>query len=458
MDLFDTIAAISTPAGRGGISIIRVSGKDAISICDEVFENPKGKKLENAASHTIHYGFIKDKNGEIIDEVLVSVMRAPKTYTAEDVVEINCHGGMISAGKILGEVLKCGARSASAGEFTKRAFLNGRMDLAEAESVIDIINSKTNLYHSVSVNQLEGHLSGEINKMREKLLSLFSHLQVLLDFPEEDLEPLSDSEFLDVLKDCRNDVQKLLSTAQKGSIIREGIQTAIVGKPNVGKSSLLNLLSGHERAIVTDIEGTTRDVIEEYITLGNVFLKIIDTAGIRKTSDVIESIGVEKSISLIESSNLILFVLDATYTLDDNDLEIAKSLKGKSVIALVNKSENENRVDMEFLNKNFDHVILFSVKEKKGVDKLEQTISRMFEMDEIDTLNRALITNIRHKESLDRCLVSLESAISAIDAGISPDVTFVDIQNAIESLGEITGVTVGQEIVDRIFHSFCVGK
>ncbi len=458
MKLFDTIAAISTPHGEGGISIIRISGNRAIEIADKIFVSSKGKRLSEAKTHTIHHGHIKNSFGKTIDEVLVSVMRAPNTYTCEDIVEINCHGGVVSTKQILLAVLEGGATHAAPGEFTKRAFLNGRIDLCEAESVIDIINSKTNLSHEVSVNQLEGHLSEKINGIREKILALTGHVQVLIDYPEEDLEPLTDAEFQNSLKDIAEEIKKLIETADRGKLIKNGIQTAIVGKPNVGKSSLLNMLSGENRAIVTDIEGTTRDAIEQYINLGDVELKIIDTAGIRETGDIIENIGVEKSKEYIQSSQLVIFVTDGQKALDKNDKYIIENLEGKKTIVLVNKCENGCVADVDYLKSKFDNVILFSVHNEIGTDELCRTVKELFDMGDISNTGDAVITNIRHKDALSKALLAMENAYNSTKSGIPADMTFIDLENAISALGEIVGLTVGEEIVDRIFHSFCIGK
>ena len=454
----DTIAAVSTPPGRGGISVIRISGKQAIEIADKIYTNQRGKKLSDVASHTINHGFALRKDGTYIDEVLVSVMRAPHTYTKEDVAEVNCHGGVVSTKEILGAILEAGARLAEPGEFTKRAFLNGRMDLCEAESVIDIINAKSREAHTVSVHQLRGNLSKSIGKIRERLLTLTAHLQVLIDFADEDLEPLSDEEYLDGLKDSLNDVKKLLATADRGQIIKDGVKTAIVGKPNAGKSSLLNLLYGDERAIVTDIEGTTRDAIEETVTLGGVMLNLADTAGIRETDDTIEKIGVEKSKAIMENAELIIFMADGTKALDENDEYIISTIGNKNTVILVNKADEKVICDVSRLKAVSDKVIEFSVKTKKGLDEFEALVKEMFGSGEIESNDEAMITGVRHKQALIKAKDALESAIDAIISGIEINMTFIDIENAISALGEITGQTVEEEIVDRIFHSFCVGK
>lgn len=457
MNLFSTIAAISTPYGTGGISIIRISGSKAIEIADKFFKASSGEKLSSVPSHTIHHGHIVSSEGKVLDEVLVSVMLSPRTYTGEDTVELNCHGGLFTTKRILEEVLKAGAVNASRGEFTKRAFLNGKTDLARAEAVIDLINSKSNLEQSISVNHLGGRLSEKINSLRERLLALIAHVQVLIDYPDEELEPLSDDEFLNELKEIKNEASKLLATSEAGSLIKNGIATAIVGKPNVGKSSLLNLLSGEEKAIVTDIEGTTRDAIEESVSLGGVTLKLADTAGIRETDDKIEAIGVKISKGYIEKSKLIIFVADAISGIDENDLEIIKQLKDKKCIALINKCDKAKLKNEDILKESFNRIIHFSAKTAQGLSELEAAIKEMFEIGEIEN-NSDIITNARHRDALIKAQTSLTCAISSIEMGISPDTCFIDIEDAISALGEIVGLTVSEEVVDRIFHSFCVGK
>ncbi|MBO5743629.1 MAG: tRNA uridine-5-carboxymethylaminomethyl(34) synthesis GTPase MnmE [Clostridia bacterium] len=457
MNIFSTIAAISTPYGTGGISIIRISGSRALEIADKVFKASSKKKIADVPSHTIHHGHIVSAEGKVLDEVLASVMLSPRTYTGEDTVELNCHGGLFTTKRILEEVLKAGAENASRGEFTKRAFLNGKTDLARAEAVIDLINSKTNLEQSISVNHLGGRLSKKINSLRERLLGLIAHVQVLIDYPDEELEPLSDDEFMKELSSIKLEASKLLATSEAGSLIKNGIKTAIVGKPNVGKSSLLNLLSGEEKAIVTDIEGTTRDAIEECVSLGGISLNLVDTAGIRETEDKIEAIGVKKSKEYIEKSKLIIFVADAASGIDENDIEIIESLKDKKCVALINKCDKAKLKDESILKENFDRIIHFSAKTSEGLDKLEQTIKEMFEIGEIEN-NSDIITNARHKDALIKAQAALSSAIESAQMGISADTLFIDIEDAISALGEIVGLTVSEEVVDRIFHSFCVGK
>ena len=409
-----TIAAISTAQGTGGIAIVRMSGDKAIETADKIFNGRI--KLSDAKSHTVHHGFIYD-GAQKTDEVLVTVMRAPNTYTKEDVVEINCHGGNVSARKILSLLIKNGASYADRGEFTKRAFLNGRIDLCEAEAVIDVINSKTGRLHTAAVNQLGGSLSEKINEIRGGLLSLSANLDVISDFPEEGLEPLSDEEYYNLLARLRDKTKKLYDSADKGRIIRNGIKTVIVGKPNVGKSSLLNLLSGSERAIVTDVEGTTRDIIEEQIDLGSVMLAVSDTAGIRTTDDKVEKIGVEMSKKRASEAELVIFMLDAMREIDENDTEIFEIING-----------------------------------------LSEKIAQMFDMGEISDDGGETVINERHKEALAGALESINSALKTLEDGMPSDMTFVDIEDAVSKLGAVTGMSVGEEIVDRIFHSFCVGK
>lgn len=450
-----TIAAISTAQGTGGIAIIRMSGDKAIETADKIFNGRI--KLSDTKSHTVHHGFIYD-GAQKTDEVLVTVMRAPNTYTKEDVVEINCHGGNVSARKILSLLIKNGVSYADRGEFTKRAFLNGRIDLCEAEAVIDVINSKTGRLHTAAVNQLGGSLSEKINEIRDGLLSLSANLDVISDFPEEGLEPLSDGEYYNLLARLRDKTKRLYDSADKGRIIRNGIKTVIVGKPNVGKSSLLNLLSGSERAIVTDVEGTTRDIIEEQIDLGSVMLAVSDTAGIRTTDDKVEKIGVEMSKKRASEAELVIFMLDAMREIDENDTEIFEIINGKKTVFLINKSENGINDSVKNFCADKENVIEFSVKNETGVDALSEKIAQMFDMGEISDDGGETVINERHKEALSGALESINSALKTLEDGMPSDMTFVDIEDAVSKLGAVTGMSVGEEIVDRIFHSFCVGK
>ena len=458
MDLFSTVAAISTPYGTGGISVIRISGADAVKIADSVFRASSGKKLADAMTHTIHHGHIYSTDGKRIDEVLASVMRAPRTFTGEDTVEINCHGGLLVTKLVLENILASGAVHADRGEFTKRAFLNGKLDLCEAESVIDVINSKTALEQQISVNNLGGALSHKINRLRDRILTLSANIQVLIDYPDEGLEPFGDDEFANELCSIYESISALHKTSDAGMLLRSGIASAIVGKPNVGKSSLLNLLAGQEKAIVTDVEGTTRDAIEEYITIGSITLRLADTAGIRDTEDVVEKIGVEKSMEYINKSELIIFMADAKSGLDQRDFEIIEAIKNKKKIALINKVDSGCAVSVDELKSHFDYVIEFSVKAEKGVDELEAAIKALFEMGEVMAGAESVITNARHRDALGKAMTALKSAIDAQNMGIPVDTTFIDLEAAATALGEIVGMTVSEEIVDKIFHKFCVGK
>ena len=458
MNLFSTIAAISTPAGTGGISIIRISGEDAVSIASKIFKASSGASLCDVPSHTIHHGKIISSTTKVIDEVLVSVMRAPRTFTGEDTVEINCHGGSVVTKLVLEEVLSAGAVSAEKGEFTKRAFLNGKLDLARAEAVIDVINSKTNLEQEVSVNNLGGALSGKINSIRERIIALIANIQVLIDYPDEGLEPFGDDEFYAELISIKEELQKLYATSEAGLVLKEGIPTAIVGKPNVGKSSLFNLLSGEERAIVTDIEGTTRDAIEECIVLGDVTLRLADTAGIRNTDNEVEKIGIKKAMEYINKSSLIIFMADAVSGIDEKDMEIINSAKGKKAIALINKTDVCEFKDKDVLLSHFDEVIDFSVKEEKGVDMLARAVGRLFELGKISSSMSSVITNARHRDAILKAIAAIDSAIMAHEMNIPVDTTYIDLENCAKALGEIVGLTVSEEVVDRIFHKFCIGK
>lgn len=458
MDLFSTIAAISTPPGSGGISIIRISGPDAVKIGDSVFEASSRKKISECPSHTIHHGHIVSHEGKKLDEVLVSLMKAPRTFTGEDTVEINCHGGLLVTKAILAEVLRAGAVSAGKGEFTKRAFLNGKLDLCEAESVIDIINSKTSLEQEISVNNLGGALSDKINALRERIITLSANIQVLIDYPDEGLEPFGDDEFAEELGNIHSELYRLIATSDSGMLIRSGIPTAIAGKPNVGKSSLMNLLSGQQKAIVTDIEGTTRDVIEEYVNIGNITLRLSDTAGIRDTEDVVEKIGVQRSLECIESSELVIFVADAASGLDQSDFDIINATEGKKKLALINKCDKGSLISKTDLSPYFDNVIDFSVKTEQGLAELENVITNLFELGEVMTNASSVITNARHKDALIKADEAIKSARDTQNAGIPIDTTFIDLEAAASALGEIVGLTVSEEIVDKIFHKFCIGK
>lgn len=449
-----TIAAIATPHGTGGVSIIRVSGEDAITISDRVFVAKNGKKLESAKSHTLHYGWIKEKD-TVIDEVLVSVMHAPNTFTKETTVEINCHGGLVVTERVLSLLLASGATLAAPGEFTKRAFLNGRLDLSQAEAVIDIINSPSNLALSSAANQLGGALSEDINRLRDTVLETLAKINANLDYPEEDLDEYDSSELLSDLEGVKSRLTELLSTANRGRLIRDGIDTVICGRPNVGKSSVLNLLARESRAIVTDIAGTTRDVIEERITLGNIVLNVFDTAGIHETEDKIESLGIEKSKEYIEKAELILFVVDGSAPLCDEDTELFNSIKDKNMIVLLNKADLGTQSFACF--DNIDTVTL-SAKTGNGVKTLSEKIEEKFKLGEISAQNNAIITNLRHKEAIHAAFSSVSRAYTALESGMPHDMVSIDLVDCASHLGEITGKTVSEEIVDKIFARFCLGK
>ena len=455
-----TIAAISTSTmSSGGISIVRMSGKDAIETADKIFVSKNGKKLSEASSHTVHYGNIVDEDGNIIDEVLVIVMRAPNTYTREDVVEIDCHGGILVTRKVLEAAIKAGAKPAEPGEFTKRAFLNGRIDLSQAEAVIDVINSKNEYALKSSVSQLDGKLSAKIKEIREVILNHVAYIEAALDDPEHiSLDNYVKNKEKDV-DNCVDNVYKLLKTSDNGRIMRDGIRTVILGKTNAGKSSLLKKKKKEERAIVTDIEGTTRDVLEEQVNLGGVTLNLVDTAGIRKTDDYVESIGVEKAKKYAQDADLVIFVVDSSRPLDKNDDDIISLIQNKNVIVLLNKSDMEQVVKPEDLkNLNKFSMVSISAKNETGLDKLEHAIKDMFFNGEISFNEEIYITNVRHKTLLQEALDSLHMVKDGINQGMSEDFLTIDLMTAYEKLGMIIGEEVEDDLADRIFSKFCMGK
>lgn len=459
MKVVDTIAAIATASGNSGIGIIRVSGDEAIEIVDKIFKSVNSdKKLVNVKSHTINYGHIVD-NDKVIDEVLVSVMNGPHSYTGEDVVEINCHGGMIVIRKILEIVIKNGARTAEPGEFTKRAFLNGRMDLSQAEAVMDVINAKNEFALSSSIEQLNGRVSEKIKSLREKIIYNIAFIESALDDPEHISIDGYSEKLSKILEEVNGELSRLINNFDNGRIVKEGVKTVILGKPNAGKSSLLNLLLGEERAIVTDIEGTTRDTLEESINLNGVFLNLIDTAGIRDSEDVVEQIGVNKAKELAEKSDLVIFVADASKELDENDKEIINLIKDKQAIVLLNKSDlgtiiNEKNVS-EFDNKS---VITFSAKTGDGLDELENKIRDLFYEGKVKYNDELYITNARQKESFINAKNSIEEVIKSVENDMPEDFYSIDLMDAYTYLGQIIGESVEDDLVNEIFSKFCMGK
>ena len=454
----DTIAAISTAMTDAGISIVRISGEEAIAIADKIYKGKKEKKISGQRTHTIHYGYIVDGE-ETIDEVLVMLMRGPHSYTGEDTVEINCHGGVYVTKRILETVIKYGARPAEPGEFTKRAFLNGKMDLSQAEAVIDVIHSQNEYALQSSVNQLRGSVQKVIQEIREKILYHTAFIETALDDPEHISVDGYGETLEKVVDELLTKIKQLIDTADDGRIMREGINTVIVGKPNAGKSSLLNVLLGEDRAIVTNIAGTTRDVLEEHIQLRGISLNIMDTAGIRNTGDVVEQIGVDKARSYAEEADLIIYVVDASVPLDDNDIEIIHMIQNKKAVILLNKTDlstviNKNELIM-WINK---PMIEISTKEGKGIHELEETLENMFYHGEISFNNEVYITNVRHKAALQDAYVSLGKVKESIENQMPEDFFTIDLMDAYESLGSITGETVGEDLVNEIFSKFCMGK
>ncbi len=455
----DTIAAIATALTPSGIGIIRISGQDAMDIIDRIYKSKNNDKLlSKVKSHTIHYGYIFDGE-EMIDEVMVLIMRAPNSYTKEDTVEIDCHGGVFVMKRILETVLKHGARPAEPGEFTKRAFLNGRIDLSQAESVIDIINSKNEYALNSSLSQLKGSVKNDIIQNREKIIHEIAFIETALDDPEHISLDGYPEKLNNIVNGILDEITTLIKSADNGKIIKEGIKTAIVGKPNAGKSSLLNILVGEERAIVTDIEGTTRDTLEENINLNGISLNIIDTAGIRHTEDVVEKIGVDKAKDCIERADLVIYVIDSSKDLDGNDFAIIEQIKDKKAIVLLNKSDLSSKTGVEDVKKYINKpIISISAKEETGINDLENTIKNMFFNGEISFNDEVMITNVRHKNALIDAKESLELVVNSIQNGLPEDFFSIDLMNAYESLGTIIGEALEEDLVNVIFSKFCMGK
>ena len=457
--LDDTIAAVSTAMAPAGIGIVRISGNDAFEVADRVFRAKKeGKKLSAVKSHTIHYGWITEGE-EVIDEVLVMVMKGPKTYTGENTVEIDCHGGVLAVKKVLEAVLNAGARAADPGEFTKRAFLNGRMDLTQAEAVMDVISAKSAYALKSSESQLRGTVKKAIRAIREKLIYEIAFIESALDDPEHISLDGYPERLAVVVAEQKKQVEKLLASADEGKMIQEGIKTVILGKPNAGKSSLLNTLVGEERAIVTDIAGTTRDVLEEQINLNGIILNVIDTAGIRETDDVVEKIGVDRAKKYLNEADLAIYVVDTSTQLDENDFEIMELLKDRKAIVLLNKSDLTPVTDSESIRKHLDKkMIAISAKEQTGIEELEETIREMFFTGEVTFNDEVYITNIRHKTALQEARNSLNLVVQSILDGMPEDFYSIDLMNAYEELGSIVGEAVEDDLVNEIFSKFCMGK
>lgn len=455
----DTIAAVATAMTASGIGIIRMSGPDSRKIAGKVYRSKGGKKrIEEVSSHTINYGFICDGE-ETIDEVLVMVMDGPRSYTGEDTVEIDCHGGVLAMKRVLETVVKYGARPAEPGEFTKRAFLNGRMDLSQAEAVIDVINAKNEYALKSSLGQLKGNIQKAIQEIRERIIYQIAYIESALDDPEHiSIDGYGETlgKEVELLKER---LQQLLQTVREGKLMKEGIKTVILGKPNAGKSSLLNILVGEERAIVTDIAGTTRDILEESIVLHGISLRMIDTAGIRSTEDVVEKIGVKKAIEYAKDADLILYVVDSSVPLDENDREILELLQDKRAIVILNKADLEPVVTEDILRKKTKHaVVSISAKEEEGIDLLEQQMKDMFFDGELSFNDEIYITNVRHKAVLEEAKRSLELVENSIQMQMPEDFFSIDLMNAYEALGSIIGESVGEDLVNEIFSKFCTGK
>ena len=459
MFIDDTIAAIATAPGEGGIGIIRMSGAKSLEIAQQIFKSMHGKTISEYNARTLIYGNIVSED-VVVDEVLLAYMKGPNSYTAEDVIEINCHGGFISVKKILELILSKGVRLAERGEFTKRAFLNGRIDLSQAEAVMDVIKAKTDTAFNVAQNQLEGGLSKKIKDLRHNVTEVLAHLEVSIDFAEEDVEEITYRTLEEKATELKMEIKNLYDTAESGKILREGLKTVIVGKPNVGKSSLLNSILGENRAIVTDIAGTTRDVIEEFVNIKGIPLKIVDTAGIRETEDIVEKIGVEKSKESFSSADLVIMVLDASRELSPEDTEILEMLENKKTIVLLNKSDLNQKIQEEKLEEYIDSssIIRISALQNEGIEKLQDKIESMVYKGSVSNSSDVMITNTRHKDALLRAYEAINDAIIAIEQQLPYDFIQVDFKNIWDYLGYINGDTVKEDLLDTIFSNFCIGK
>lgn len=456
--MIDTITAISTAVGESGIGIVRISGRDSLEIGSRIFRAVDGEDLRDKDNRKLNYGHIVDpKRDLIVDEVLIAFMKAPKTYTREDMVEIYCHGGMVSVRKILDLILENGARLAEAGEFTKRAFLNGRLDLSQAEAVIDLIKSKTDKAYEMSLSQLEGRLSQKIGEIRQELLGMLANIEASIDFPDEDLETFDAGDLEESALRVKNSIEDLLASSDRGKILKEGLGTVILGKPNVGKSSLLNALLRENRAIVTDIPGTTRDIIEEYVNIDGIPLKLVDTAGIRATDDLVEKIGVDRAREMVDGADLIIAVFDMSEPLNHEDQEILELIRGRRSIVLLNKTDLDRKWTGDQLKVD-SPMIEASMLKGQGLKLLEDSIKELFYSGDIKLENDIMINNARHKAQLLKAGKNIEDALEGIALNMPPDCLEVDLKNCWDNLGEISGDTVSEDILDKIFSDFCIGK
>lgn len=459
---FDTIAAISTPMGEGAIAIVRLSGDEAVAIADKIFRSPGGKSLTTKASHTIHYGHLVDpKTNEVVEEVMLSLMRGPKTFTREDVIEINCHGGLVSVNRVLKLALTNGARLAEPGEFTKRAFLNGRIDLSQAEAVMDLIRAKTDRAMNVALGQMDGKLSRLIGDLRQALLETLAQVEVNIDYPEyDDVEEMTVPVLVEKCTWVRNEISKLLQTSSQGKILREGLSTVILGRPNVGKSSLLNSLVQENKAIVTDIAGTTRDIIEEYVNVRGVPLRLVDTAGIRETEDIVERIGVERSREALRGADLILFVLNYAEELTAEDERLFETIQAMDYIVIVNKTDLPQKIDVARVKElaGNHRVVTTSLLQEEGITELEEAIAALFFEGQIEAGDLTYVSNARHIALLHQAQATVEDALAGAQAGVPVDMVQIDVTRTWEILGEIIGDTVQESLINQLFSQFCLGK
>ena len=457
----DTIAAVATPPGEGGIGIIRISGKESLNIGDQIFLNKDNLKLSELEERKLNYGqAIDPKTGKVIDEVMIVYMKAPSTYTTEDVVEVHCHGGTIPVRRILEVILESGASLAESGEFTKRAFLNGRLDLSQAEAVMDLISAKTDSSFDVSLRQLKGSLSYEVGEMIDILMEMLAHIEASIDFPEDDVEEMAYDKLTSDSTEVLNKINALLDTVSTGKILKDGLKTVILGKPNVGKSSLMNAVLRENRAIVTDIPGTTRDIIEEHVNIRGIPLKIVDTAGIRETDDLVEKLGVDRAKEILSSSDLAIVIFDSSRELDDEDLEIISLVEDKKSIVLLNKTDLPKKLEEKDIKSKLKDtkIINTTITEGDGLDILEETLHDMFMSSEVKISDSTIVNNTRHRDQLIKSKKNISEAIESIGLNMPIDCIEVDIRNAIENLGEITEDSVGEDIINTIFKNFCIGK